>query len=160
MKRLIPFFCFFLLITLTARAENYLINGGQESKINYTLTQHIEPAGETKSLKLSFVVPELFDSPTYKQRIENFQLNFSPDPSKRKEEQDQRGNRIIRVEWNDPSQPVDAVMSFSSHNTTLLQSLESGAPFPLAGLPKSMNDYLSPTEQIQFNNPGIQARAK
>ena len=96
MKRFIPFFCFFLLITLSAQAENYLINGGQESSIKYTLAQHIEPAGETKTLKLSFVVPESFNSPTYKQRIENFQLNFSPDPSKQKEEEDQRCLKFIQ----------------------------------------------------------------
>ena len=35
MKRFIPFFCFFLLIALSAQAENYLINGGQESSIKY-----------------------------------------------------------------------------------------------------------------------------
>jgi hypothetical protein len=160
MKRFIPFFCFFLFIVLSAQAENYLINGGQESSIKYTLAQHIEPAGKTKTLKLSFVVPESFDSPTYKQRVENFQLRFSPDPSKQKEEEDQRGNRIIRVQWNNPSRPVDAVMSFTSYNTTLLQSLESSAPFPLTDLPKSMNDYLSPTKQVQSDHSGIQTRAR
>jgi len=159
MKKIIILSGIFLLIH-TAGAENYLINGGQESKILYHLTQRVEPAGETKTLKLSFVVPESFQSPTYNQRIEDFNLNFSPQPSQRKEEKDKRGNEIIRVIWNDPRQPVDVSMKFTATNKTLLQTLESQAPFPIKNLPKETKNYLSTTKQVQVDDPRIQKKAK
>ena len=52
----------FLTLTVAASclAENYLIQGGQESRILFRLTQHVQPAPQTKSLTLSYVVPENF----------------------------------------------------------------------------------------------------
>jgi hypothetical protein len=141
-------------------AENYLINGGQESRIQYILTQHIEPAVQTKLLKLSFVVPESFKSPTYNQRIDNFNLKMIPEPSSRKDKRDNRGNKVIAVEWKNPARPVDISMQFTAINKTILKSLESNAAFPLTNLPKETKDYLSATEQVQSDNSGIQAKAR
>lgn len=159
MKRCIAFLVFFFLVGV-AVGENYLINGGQESKIQYQLSQRVELATKTKTLKLSFVVPESFQSPTYNQRIENFRLNLIPNPSKRKEERDKRGNQIISVEWGNPEGAVDATMEFTAYNKTLLQRIESHAPFPLTDVPKEMKDYLSATAQVQSDDPGIQKKAQ
>lgn len=159
MKRLIPILGVFCLIS-TLIAENYLINGGQESRILYQLTQRLEPAGKTKTLKLGFVVPVSFQSPTYNQQIDDFSLNFKPQPSKRNEEKDKRGNQIIQVTWNDPREPVDVTMQFTAVNKTILRTIESQASFPLTGLPKEMKDYLSSTKQVQSGDSRIQNKAK
>ena len=149
-----------LLFTSIAPAENYLINGGQESKINYQLVQRLEPAGQTKYVRMNFVVPVSFQSPTYKQRIENFNLSLKPQPSKQKEQRDKRGNRVIEATWNNPKQAIDVSMTFAAFNTTVLRTLESTAPFPLASIPREMKDYLSASDQVQTNDPKIQAKAK
>ena len=141
MKRI--FMIIWMLAFLSSSAvENYLIKGGQDSRIQYRLTQRVEPAGKTKFLRLSFVVPESFQSPTYIQKIENFHLDLTPKPSNRKEERDKRGNQIIRVTWNDPQQPVDVTMSFTAITKTVLHPIESNAAFPLTDIPKNMEDYL------------------
>jgi len=159
MKRLITILCL-LCIMVSSRGENYLINGGQDSRILYALTQRVEPAGKTQYLRLSFVVPVSFQSPTYNQRIEDFDLTFSIPPSERKDEQDKRGNQIIRVSWNDPTRAVDVTMRFTAINRTVLKTLESQAAFPLADLPKNMKDYLKATDQVQSDDAGIQSKAK
>ncbi len=159
MKRLITIFSL-LCIVVSSRGENYLINGGQDSRILYALTQRIEPAGKTKYLRLSFVVPVSFQSPTYNQRIEEFDLTFSIPPSERKDEQDKRGNQIIRVSWNDPTRNVDVAMRFTAINRTVLKTIESQAAFPLSDLPKSMKDYLKATDQVQSDDARIQSKAK
>jgi len=141
-------------------AENYLINGGQESRILYQLIQRVDPAGKTKYLRLSFVIPESFQSPTYNQQIENFSLEFKPQPSDRKEEQDIRGNQIVRVTWDNPTQPVDVTMRFTAINKTILKRVESRASFPLTDIPDNMQDYLSATEQVQANDSRIQSKGK
>lgn len=141
-------------------AENYLINGGQESRINYRLVQRVDPADQTKTLRMSFVIPESFQSPTYNQRIENFNLELKPNPSQRKQEKDERGNRIIRATWNNPKTSVDVSMTFSAFNRTVLKPIESTAPFPVSGLPDGMDDYLAPSLQVQFEDPRIKAKAR
>jgi len=148
------------LLSISVYAENYLINGGQSSRIQYELKQHVEPADQTKRLKMRFVVPESFSSPTYKQTIENFSFELAPKPSKRQEERDERGNRVIKAEWKDPKSPVQAVMRFTAINETVLQPLSSNVPFPLKTVPKDLTDYLKHSSSVQSDNAGIQKKAK
>ena len=84
MKKILVF-CIWAVLLGTVRAENYLINGGQTSTIKYELTQNVVPNNGTETLKLSFVVPVSFKSPTYNQIISNYSLTFNPPPSKRKD---------------------------------------------------------------------------
>jgi hypothetical protein len=140
--------------------ENYLIQGGQESQIRFRLTQHVEPAPQTKSLTLSYVVPENFESPTYNQRIDGFALTFSVQPGKRTEERDARGNSIVRVIWQNPAQPIDVVMQCTASNKTLLRKLQSQAPFPPSDLPRDAAVYLTATGQVQSDDPAIQSKSR
>jgi len=143
-----------------AFAENYLINGGQESRIQYKLVQKVEPQPGIKTLMLSYVVPVSFKSPTYNQEIRDLAMKFSPEPTKRDESVDKRGNRVIGVSWSEPTTPINATVSLTAINKVLLQSLDTHASFPLSGLPTDVVDYLSPTAQVQANDPKIQAKAR
>ncbi len=158
MKRFIVLFL--CLLIGSAIAENYLINGGQESQIKYELTQRFEPIQGTKAVVLSFVIPESFDSPTYKQTISDFKLDFGPEPSKRKESKDKRGNQIIEATWKNPSMTVDVAMTFTATNKTILESIESRAVFPIQNLPKNLKDYLTSTKQVPSDNPEIAKTAQ
>lgn len=160
MKKLIPIMLIFIMF-FSVHAENYLINGGQESTIEYELTQQVDPTSTTKSLSLSFVVPVSFDSPTYKQSIQGFRLNLTPNPSSRKEERDERGNRIINATWKNPRQTIRSSMAFTATNQTILQSIESSSGFPLLNLPKNeVGDYLEPTKTVQSDHSGIRSKAR
>lgn len=159
MKRILFLLCAFGWM-LHLSAENYLINGGQASTIRYRMTQRVEPAGETQYIKLSFVTPQSFQSPTYNQSITDFDLNFDPPPSSKKNETDKRGNAILRTEWKNPNRPVDVSMTFTAQTRTDLKPLESSAAYPLTDVPSDMQDYLRPTRQVQSDHPDIQAKAK
>lgn len=158
MKRFI--LLFLCMLTGLAVAENYLINGGQESRIQYELTQRFEPIQGTKEVVLSFVIPESFDSPTYKQTISNFKLNFNPEPSKRKENKDNRGNQIMEATWKNPSTTVDVSMTFAASTQTILKPLQSRAEFPLKDLSGDLKDYLASTEQVPSDNSEIAKTAQ
>ncbi len=148
-----------LWIPACLSAENYLINGGQESKIAYQMIQEVKPSGKTATLSLSYVVPESYRSPTYSQRIENFQLHFDPAPSTRNETRDARGNKIIQVAWKNIEQPVIAGLEFTAYNQTLLATLKSTAPYPLTGIPEEHEAYLGSTAQVQSDHPEIRQKA-
>lgn len=140
--------------------ENFVIEGVQSSKIRYRLSQSLVPAGKTKDLKMRFVVPTSFTSVTYTQQIDQFRLEGSPPPSKRTEEEDARGNRIIELVWSQTSDPVEAVLDLVAQTRTKLGTVTSKAPFPVEKLPRTFDDYLAPTEQVQSDYPAIQDTAR
>ena len=135
MKKLFACCVLSFLLVSSLHAENYLINGGQESQIKYQLAQKVLPGPGTKTLKLSFVIPTDFTSPTYNQRITNLSLVFSPEPNKKKEDVDKRGNKVIIAEWSKPKTTVEATMLFTGWNKVVLQTLDTQAPFPLTKIP-------------------------
>ncbi|HHS13648.1 MAG TPA: hypothetical protein ENN03_07785 [bacterium] len=151
---------FLLTVPLLSQAENYLIQGEKSSRIQYRLTQEVQTGAGTQSLTLSFVIPQSFDSPTVKQRIENLRLNLAPEPQERREEQDSRGNRIVRAVWKKPPASIDAAMEFTAVNRTQLGRLKSGAPFPLNTVPAEVSDYLGESRQVQVNDPRIREKAR
>ena len=147
----------FLLCWLAAgSAENYLINGGQETQLTYKMVQKVEPAQGTQRLVLSYVVPENFSSPTYKQSISAINLNFSTAPTSREEKIDRRGNRIIRATWEKPKLVIESVLSFTAVNSTGLKPLRTSAPFPLTSIGAAEQAYLESTEQAPASNPEIE----
>ena len=141
-------------------AENYLINGGQESQIKYEMVQKVVPASGTKKLTLSYVAPVTFTSPTYNQKISAFNLNFSQKPDKRKESMDKRGNKVIVVEWKNPVNAINTTISMTALNHTKLQQLQTNAPFPPANLPGDVKAYLKSTEQVPSKNSQIISKAR
>lgn len=77
MKKRILLVLMGLYAVFSAQAENYLLNGGQESRIEYKMVQKITPVSGTKDLILSYVIPRSFSSPSYNQVIQNFKMTFS-----------------------------------------------------------------------------------
>jgi len=152
------FLCVF--VSIPCHAENYLLNGGQESKIHYTMTQEIQPSPNTRKLILNYVVPKSFDSYTYKQKIEQFNINFSPSPDNRSQRVDKRGNEVIEAFWNSPRQPVSTMISLTTLNRVVLKPIKTSAPFPLLEIPTKLKDYLNSTPQVEFTNPKILSKAR
>jgi hypothetical protein len=159
MKRLLVI-CLVMLIAVPGFAKNYLLNGGQESQINYQMVQKVKPSSSTRKLILSYVVPESFDSPTYRQKITALDFNFYPPPSNRKERTDNRGNKVVEVTWKSPARPVTTTIRLTATNRTELKALQTNTPFPLGEIPEKVKEYLKATEQVAANDGQIRAKAR
>ena len=141
-------------------AENYVLVGQMGSEVRYELEQRVTRSPGTQKLVLSFVVPPSFESPTYRQQIHGFDLVFSPQPKDKKRSQDNRGNQIIVATWKPTPPEITARISFKAQNQTRLQQLQTGTPFPLGKVPSDVSPYLSPTKQVQSDDPRIRKLAK
>jgi hypothetical protein len=144
-----------ILITTPAFSENFTVKGDMVSTIRYELQHQIKAGESMKKLLLSFVVPESFESPTYKQKITNFDISFSPQPQDKKTTTDERGNKTILATWTSVPPIVDAVVSFDAQTSTGLTAIESQAPFPVANVSKKLKVYLQSSEQVQTDDPAI-----
>jgi len=100
---------FLLLLTLSARAENYTVTGDMTSGISYELQHQITTGDDVRKLILSFVLPQDFQSPTYRQVVKDADLAFSPEPQEKNRHKDSRGNDMSSppgIKPRQPSQPV------------------------------------------------------
>lgn len=145
---------------MTAHAENYLLNGGQDSTIAYQMVQSITPSPDTRKLFLSYVNPASFASPTYNQTVEAADISFSVKPDSRTTRTDENGNTIVEATWENPAQPIAATISFTVKNRVKLDTLKTSAPFPATGLPADVTPYLAATDQVPAADPAIRQKAK
>ncbi|MFO7568803.1 MAG: transglutaminase-like domain-containing protein [Smithellaceae bacterium] len=143
----------------TLFAENFTVHGDMNAVIHYELSHTIAAGESMKKLMLSFVVPESFDSPTYKQQISNFKMTFSPEPEETTTTRDARGNQTIGATWTRVPQSIDASVSFDAKTSIGLASLETVAPFPPAPIPDDLQVYLQASGQVQTDHPAIRELA-
>lgn len=160
MKKGFLFIVLLLSLAGPSQAENYLLNGGQQSRIEYRMTQQVQPAKRTHKLVLSYVMPKPFASPTYRQKIEILSLHFDPPPTKRKEFIDKRGNRILEATWSAPAASIAATIAFTALNSVNLSGVRTSAPFPLQKTYSQSKDYLRASKMVPSNEPKILAKAK
>ena len=149
----------FIVMTSPTFAENFTVKGDMVSTIHYELQHQITAGDDMKKLTLSFVIPQSFDSPTYKQQITNFKIKFAPEAQDSKTTTDDRGNKIIIATWSNVPDKIDAVVSFDAKNIIGLKNFETQAPFPLSGVPDEMKVYLQETAQVQTTNTEIRQLA-
>ncbi|MFC1568752.1 transglutaminase domain-containing protein [bacterium] len=154
------FLLLFIIFHNPLIAENYLLNGGQTSQIAYHMEQRIEPVQGTKQLVLSYVEPQSFQSPSYKQQINNFKLDYSYPPQDIERIQDARGNVIIKAVWKNPTDPLIVNMSIDANNRTDLDVLETDAEFPLLSLPNEVKAYLKSSQLVPCDHPQIIQKAQ
>jgi transglutaminase-like putative cysteine protease len=160
MKSLKALLIFMLLfLPAPALAENFTVKGDMDSTIHYELQHQIKTGDSMKKLLLSFVAPESFDSPTYKQKITNFKISFTPEPQKKTTTTDERGNTTILATWTNVPSTIDAVVAFDAQTNTGLEAIESKAPFPVAVIPPNLKVYLQTSEQVQTDDPSIRELA-
>jgi hypothetical protein len=120
-----------LMILLTGRlsfssplmAENYTLKGDMDSSVRYGLSERITAGDGIQRLVLSFVVPESFQSPTYRQEVQDFHLRFQPEAQEKTTVRDKRGNLILTAIWSRPPRVVEVSLSCTA--TTGRTSLRS-----------------------------------
>ena len=148
-----------LLVATIGFSENYLLNGGQNSTIQYKMTQSVEPQPGIVSIDLSYVIPESFASPTYNQEIKNFNVTFNIEPAQKNKWIDKHNNKIIKYSWSNLTQPIDVALRFEATNHVKLQKVATKAPFPLSNLPPNIQMYLKSSKYVPVNDHLIKNKA-
>jgi hypothetical protein len=143
-----------------AAAENYTVEGEMGSQIRFEIQKNVTTVSGVTRLTLSFVVPPTFQSPTYNQEIQGFELKFSPEPQDRQKKVNDRGHEVVTATWVKPPRTIDVRLAFNARNQTHLKALDTGVSFPLKDVPEDIQYYLKATEQVQANNARIRKLAR
>ena len=149
------------LANIPCRSENYLLNGGLESRIAYRMVQEIKPSLGTRMLVVSYVIPQSFNSPSYRQRIDSFEVHFSEPPYRTETVTDRRGNQVNKAYWIRPYETIEATIHIEAYNQTRLAPLRTDAPFPVAldRLSEEAKGYLSGSRQVPSDHHQIKRLA-
>ena len=149
------------LANIPCRSENYLLNGGLESRIAYRMVQEIKPSLGTRMLVVSYVIPQSFNSPSYRQRIDSFEVHFSEPPYRTETVTDRRGNHVNKAYWIRPYETIEATIHIEAYNQTRLAPLRTDAPFPVAldRLSEEAKGYLSGSRQVPSDHHQIKRLA-
>ncbi|MBN2103674.1 transglutaminase domain-containing protein [bacterium] len=124
------------------------------------MEQQIKPVRGTKRLVLSYVEPQSFYSPSYKQQIQKFHIDYSYPPEDIQRSEDARGNVIIQASWENPVKPLKVDLFIDTHNQTDLDILETDAEFPILSLPGEVTPYTQPSKFVFSNHPQIIQKAQ
>ncbi len=141
-------------------AENYTVKGEMGSQIRFEIRKNVTTVEGVQRLTLSFVVPQTFQSPTYNQDVQGFELTFSPKPQDEKRAANERGNEVVTATWTKPPRTIDVRLAFNASNRTNLKTIDTGVPFPLTDVPDDIRYYLKATDQVQAGDPRIRRIAK
>ncbi len=152
-------FVILLFLPPSTGAENVDVEGEMTSEISYRLSQKVITAEGVQSISLSFVVPQEFNSTTYVQSIDDFNLNFIPQPQDSKISSDHRGNKIISATWKKTPPTIDVNLTFKSAIRTWLKPLVTTSPFPLAIIDPQVKVFLQHTPQVQADHPRVRQLA-
>lgn len=156
-----PFFVLlsFLLCMGAAQADTFRLSGVQESELSYQMVQEVAPGQGIRKLKASFVMPASFASPTFTQTVEESAFYFSPEPDSREQRQDELGNTIVTVGWENPAGPIRSTLKLSAQTTVSLDGARPKAAYPLAEIPEQERIFLEQSPLTQAS-PDLAQRAR
>ena len=157
---LLSWICSLLIPIAPALAENYLLQGGQVSDIDYTMDQEIVPFPGVTQITLGYVIPKDFMSPSYRQDVQSFDVRFSVPPARQRRTIDLRGNEIVEADWLAPKDPIRISIRLHTLNETRLEPLQTRALFPPERIPLDARVYLTATRQVPSTRPDIVETAR
>ena len=140
--------------------ENYLLNGGQRSKISYRLIQKIKPTEKTVTVDLTFVEPGSFQSASYMQEIQAFKITSTLEPKDISTWSDAHNNKIIKYTWEKPGREFEVELTLKAVNSVKLERLNTSAPFPVENPGSAQKPYLSSSRLVPTDDPVIAGKAR
>lgn len=157
--RLAAILGFILLAGIPAGAENYTLRGMMGAEVRYEVRETFASGSDVRGAALSLVIPQDFESPTFRQEIRNVDVSFDPAPDRRISSEDSRGNRIVTAVWVGHQPLIEARLLVTAVTTTGLTPLSTNAPFPVAPASREHLDYLKATDLVQSTHPRIRSLA-
>src|SRR6266516_6911480 len=142
-------FTILMMCATTAWAKTLVVEGKLDGVV--TVKKNVAfSADQTLSVfEYQFSVPSIYDNAGNVQRLDDFQVSATPQPTEAKEATDQYGNRSRKLIWNKLQGDAQASISYTTGITAVISPRTSRAPFPLTTVPKSEQIFLKRSKLVQ-----------
>ena len=153
--------CIIIIFANHIWAETFIYEGGMNSEVDIEIYQEFQTKGEIRILELEFASFPSFSSPSVKQKITNYNLEFSEAPDKEKKEIDDYGNEVNIYRWKTiEGRTIWTRTTFTAELNVELTPLESTTKYPMSNLSSGLDMFLQATTQVQSDDATIKKLAK
>jgi len=152
MKSNISIFCLVLIsvfLPATGMGKTIVVEGKLDGTVSVRKTVAFAVEKPLEWFSYQFSVPATYDAAGNVQRLDAFQVVFSPQPSENKETTDEFGNRYHKVVWRKLTSDIQMTISYTTGITANLSPRTSSTPFPLPPLPEREQVFLKKSKLVQ-----------
>lgn len=143
------FLVFFILCVPSSWAKTLIVEGKLDGTVTVKKNLTFSTDQALTQFTYQFSVPSVYDNAGNIQRLDDFRVSASPEPSAAKETIDQYGNRSRKLTWNKLKSDAQVSISYTTGITATISPRTSRAPFPLLKVPKSEQGFLKSSKLAQ-----------
>lgn len=145
----------FVISTNPAWAKTVVIEGTLNGTVTVKKNVTFSVDQTLSQFDYQFSVPSVYDSAGNIQRLDNFKVVATPQPTEAKETTDQYGNRSRKLSWRNLQSDAQINISYTTDITANISPHTSRAPFPLTGIPQSERQFLKKSKLVQSDSPQV-----
>lgn len=138
-----------LLSVPPARGKTLVVEGKLDGVVTVkkNVTFSADPA--ITQFTYQFSVPSMYDNSGNVQRLDDFRVSATPQPTESKEMTDRYGNRSRKLIWNKLQGDALVSISYTTGITATITPRTSRAPFPMNTVPQAERVFLARSPLVQ-----------
>jgi len=151
---------FIVVSAVPAWGKTLIVEGKLDGVV--TVKKHITfSVDQTLSrFNYQFSVPSTYNAAGNIQRLDDFQVIATPEPTESTETTDQYGNRSRKLIWRKLQSDAQISISYTTGITATISPRTSRAPFPLQTVPEPERIFLKKSKLVQSESPQITELAR
>jgi transglutaminase-like putative cysteine protease len=152
---LIFFFTILLMFATPAQAKTLVVEGKLDGTVTVKKNVTFSVDQTLSQFTYQFSVPSIYNSAGNVQRLDDYQVLATPQPTEAKETTDKYGNRSRKLIWRNLQSDARVSISYTTGITATISPRSSRAPFPLKAVPESERGFLHKSKLVQSEAPQV-----
>lgn len=154
-RNLIFLITLFMMSATTVWAKTLIVEGKLDGTVKVKKNVNFSADQELSQFSYQFPVPSVYDNAGNVQRLDDFKVSVSPQPTEIKETVDQYGNRSRKVFWDTFQGEAQISINYTTGITATISPRTSRAPFPLNVIPEPEQKFLKRSKLAQSDAPQV-----
>jgi transglutaminase-like putative cysteine protease len=138
-----------------ARAKTLVVEGKLDGTVTVKKNVTFSVDQTLSQFTYQFSVPSIYNSAGNVQRLDDYQVSATPQPTEAKETTDKYGNRSRKLIWRNLQSDAHVSISYTTGITATISPRSSRAPFPLKTVPESERGFLQKSKLVQSEAPQV-----
>lgn len=145
----------FVMCATPAWARTLVVEGKLDGTVTVKKNVTFSAEQALSMFTYQFSAPSIYDNAGNIQRLDDFRVTATPQPTESKETTDQYGNRSRKLIWNKLQGDAQISISYTTGITATISPRSSRAPFPLKTIPASEQGFLKRSTLVQSDAPQV-----
>ena len=144
-----------LICTSPAWAKTLVVEGKLDGIVTVKKNVTFSADQTLSTFTYQFSVPSIYDNAGNIQRLDDFRVSATPQPTEAKETTDQYGNRSRKLVWHKLQGDAHVNITYTTGITATISPRTSRAPFPLKAVPETEQGFLKRSKLVQSDAPQV-----